>query len=629
MRSRSALVKLSFTLSFLAGAACSENMNDPLNSGMTADAGFADSCTQTEPCALSLGVPASEVIFPAGDTDSYTFNVANAGQVITVSVRNDVTISPVVLEVVLFGPEGTALENRRGNPREIQNIEIQQIATAPGVHRVVVRDVANDDGDRFNPYLVEVNLLSQTDDNEPNDATGPDDPPTVLTPGAPTTGVIGSQGDEDWFEIDVGQNQLIEIRMQAIGESPVNLTWTLYEPTGITPLASSVEPAGAQAWPVEIRAVGNAAGAYLIVVRDDDGQQADLGRVYQLEVGLLNEPDLQDLTAVNETREQATMLESGRTVTAFIAATADLDWYAIEVTGADIDSPRLLTVEARMADPSPVDLSFLVLEPDGTTEICDGRDGDLCKALRVEPQDSQEVLLRTAHPVFVDGTYYVLVRDFQDDTADPVVSYSLTAAVEDDPDPNETFLLNGRDGAVPVATTTPTTALTIGFEWVEGYISHANDQDWYRFDIPDGRDEYAPQHNGDWLVQLELQIVAPTPVELEAFFFGPSPSSRRSYGGYGKRCRRPDNPADPEPCQFPDAENGIDESFGEANGDCFVVFREVTRSGPHYFRMTDLDRDDFDLGTRYRFRVTISAGCPDNSVCIGRFDGPNGDLCGR
>ncbi|MEM7679095.1 MAG: hypothetical protein AAF449_24215, partial [Myxococcota bacterium] len=135
-------------------------------------------------------------------------------------------------------------------------------------------------------------------------------------------------------------------------------------------------------------------------------------------------------------------------------------------------------------------------------------------------------------------------------------------------------------------------------------------------------------HNGDYLVQLELEIDAPTPVELEAFFFGPPRSARRSYGGYGQRCRRPDNPQDPEPCQFPDADNGISENFGEANGDCFAVLREVTTEGAHYFRMTDLDRDDFDLNTRYRFRVTLTADCPSDSVCVGEFIAPgNLDLC--
>ena len=611
-------------------AACSESSDSGPDAGPV-DAAInaaADRCSTTEPCALALGTAETEFIYPVGDSDAYEFDVASAGQVITVVVMNDADLSPVVLEVVLFGPDETSIVNRRGE-EGFQRIEIQLVAATAGRHRVVVRDVANDDEDEFNPYQVTVDLLSQTDENEPNDtATNP----TVLSPGVRTSGTIGEQGDEDWFRITVAQNQLVQIAMSAVGESPVRLNWTLYEATGTTPLASSTEPSSGS-WPVELRAVGNAAGDYLIAVRDDDGQQADLQRVYALTVDLLTEPDIQDLAAPNETVETATPLTSGQTINGFIATTSDLDYYAIQVTGASMNNPRLITVEAEMAGLSPVDLSFVVFDRDGQTEVCDTRDGDLCKALRFNVDGAaRRSVLKTAHPVFVDGTYYVLVRDLQDNDFDENTGYTLTVSVVNEPDTNENFRLSGRAGSVVVPTTTPTTTPTIQFAWVEGYISHANDQDWYQFDIP-GPVGAAPGHNGDYLVQLELQIIAPTPVELEAFFFGPENSERRSYGGYGQRCRRPDNPEDPEPCQWPDAENGIEAAgggpltFGETNGDCFVVFREVTEDGPHYFRMTDLDRDDFDLGTRYRFRVTLTADCPANSVCMGEFVQNGVDFC--
>ena len=123
-----------------------------------------------------------------------------------------------------------------------------------------------------------------------------------------------------------------------------------------------------------------------------------------------------------------------------------------------------------------------------------------------------------------------------------------------------------------------------------------------------------------------MEFPGPSPVELEAFFYGPENSPRSQYGGYGQRCR---DPSTPDPCQYPDAENAINETFGESFGDCFVVFREVTQAGPHYFRLTDLDRDDFDLSAEYRFRVTITAGCPVPGECEGVYEGPSGDLCGR
>ena len=619
----------------LFAAACSESASDPTASGSVDGGTIVDTCTAVEPCDVTLGASSNEFIFPVGDVDTYAFTVPEPGRVISVTVANDAQFSPVTYQVVLIGPAGERLDDRRGG-RGVQRIVIQQVASAAGRYTIEVRDVGNDDEDSRNPYALRVDLLSETDDNEPNDAPAA---AVALTENQPTVGAIGTQGDEDWFRITVPANRLVEIEMTSVcpteGTSPVRLSWSLSNANSPEqPLASRLEPAcpvegGILAWPIEARAVGNAAGEYLLVVRDDDGREADLNRTYTLRVRLVEEPDPQDLAAPNETPQTATVITSGQTVNGFIAATADVDYYAIEVTGASQNNPYLLVVEASMGGLSPVDLAFTVLERDAQTEICEQRDGDLCKALRFAPDGAErQASLRTSHPIFRDGTYYVLVRDFQENDADQGVGYTLTVRLEREVDTNEDFRQSGRDVAVLIPTTTGTSADPVVFEWAEGYISHANDQDWYRFDIP-GDQNLAPGHNGDYLIQLELQMPGPTPVELEAFFYGPRGSSRQSYGGYGKRCRRPDNPEDPEPCQFPDEENVISETFGEANGDCFVVFREVTNVGPHYFRMTDLDRDDFDLGARYRLRVTLSPGCPSNSVCAGRFEGPNGDLCGR
>ena len=606
--------------------ACSENASDVSFDAGPADAGgVPDLCGEMMPCPLQLATPSTEYIFPRGDSDTFTFEVASVGQVINLVVQNDAEFSPVALEVVLFDPTGNAVENARGNEGR-QRIELQRIATMVGEHRVVVRDVANDGEDERNPYQVRVDLLSQTDDNEENNdaATA-----TPLPVGMVGSGVIGSQGDEDWFRFTVPSNQLIRISVTAAGDSPVTLTWTLYDPTGVTPIASATE--STSTWREQVRAVGSMGGDYLIAIRDDDGSQADLDRVYTLQVDLLPEPDMIDRAAPNETVDTATMLTSGQQVEGFVASLADLDYYAINVTGASANNPRLLLVSAEMADVSPVDLSFLVFTPDPQNPeflvpVCEDRDGDACRALRVQADGTvRPARLATAHPIFENGTYYILVRDFQDNDADQATRYTLTASVEDEPDASEDFLLDGRDGARVVPTTTPTTGLVIQFAEVQGYISHANDQDWYRFDIPGPVDPSEGQ-NGDWRIQLELEFPGPTPVELESGFFG----ARNSYGAFGKACRPRDleNPIpDDDLCQFPDAENAINEVYGEATGGCFVVFQERTSQGPHYFRLRDLRQDDFDLGARYRFRVTITARCPpDYAVCEGDSDAR---LCGR
>lgn len=610
--------------------ACSSDTGTAGPDAGPVDAGEApDLCTDTAPCSLADGERGTDFIAPVGDEDPWTFQVPNAGAVIFIVVENDADFSPVRLELALFGPDGVAIDNQRFQGTGKQRVEIQLVAPSAGTYRIEVRDVGADGADRRNPYYVTFSLLSETDNNEPNDTAGQ---PTALSDGVATSGTIGFQGDEDWFSIEVGANQLVQVQMSAPGTSQVRLRWSLFDETGTMPIAESNEPEGGVVWPLENRAVGNAAGRYLIKIEDspEDGVQADLDRVYLLTARLVAEPDVQEQTAPNETFGTATAVSSGQNITGYIAATSDVDYYAIQVTQV----PALLRVRASMPGPSAVDLSFSVLDSDGRTLICDARDGDLCKAFRfVRDGSVGPANLVTAHLVETPGTYYVQVGDQQDNEFDTAVPYTLVVDLPTEPEAAEDYSLGGRSTAhvvVPSSTVGP----VLQYPWVEGYISHADDEDWFRFDMP-GTETLDPAQNGDWLVHIELQMVAPTPVELQAFFYGPQGSDRESYRGYGKRCREPD-PNDPMNCQYADADNGIDLSAGETaatigQGECFVVFREITSAGPHYFRMTDLDRDDFDVSAngRYRLRVTITAGCPAASSCSGIFTQGGMDLCGR
>lgn len=620
------MIKTKMLLALTAGAwlvGCSGGETGPGTDAGVPDAGeIPDVCTDEAPCALTPGERATEYIGEVGDVDPYTFDVPAAGRVIRVVVENDADFSPVRLQVALSAPDGTAVDNQRfvGNGR--QRVELQVVAPAAGTYSLTVADVGSDGADRRNPYFVTVDILSETDENEDNNNK---DQATALTAGAATSGTIGFQGDEDWFAIDVGANQLVQVQMSVGGTSDVHLQWSLYDPTGDVRIAQSDEPTDGTLWPVENRAVGNAAGRYLLQVIDDpaDGQDADLSRVYVLTVQLVAEPDVHEQAAPNDTPATATAVSPGTPVTGYVAATSDVDYYAVQITRPN----QLIRVRAQMASASPVDLNFSVLMPDGETLICEARDGDLCLAYRFVRDGSEGPAdLITAHVAETPGTYYVMVGDQQDNEFDIGTPYTVTIDLPAEPDAHETFALGGRDTAVPVITST--NGATLQFPWVEGYISHAGDEDWYSFDIP-GPQSTDPAQNGDWMVTLELQMPAPTPVELQAFFYGPRNSPRESYSGYGRRCRDP-SPNDPFNCQFPDAENGFDVSFG-APSECFVVFREVTTVGPHYFRITDLDRDDFDIAAtgRYRFRVRVDATCPANSVCMGVYEQNGADLCGR
>ena len=604
--------------------ACSSGDGGAAEDARVRDAGeVPDNCSEADPCILVDGGRSSEFLFPVGDVDAFAFDVSGPGRVANVRVENDADFSPIRLEVVLFSPNGEALDNRRfqGNGRQV--VEIQRALATAGRYRILVRDVGNDAADRTNPFFVTATVFEETDANEPNDVPAV---ATPVTPGTPVNGAIGFEGDVDWFSVTAPSNQLIEVRVVAPGTGDVRFVWELWNPEGDVRMARSREPAADVPWPVEVRAVQNRPGTYLIALRDDpeDGDDADLARIYELNVRLLEEPDARDRVQPNDTVNAASALTPGVPASGYIASSSDFDYYAVQVASA----PQLIRARATMAGLSEVDLSMSVLAPDGETLICDDRDGDLCRALRFQLDGSERAAdLETAHVATQPGTYFVLMRDQQDNDFDLGTAYTLTVELPAEPEAHEDYNQEGREGATPVAATS-TVGPTIQYPWVEGFISHANDADWYRFDFP-GPPALSPGQNGDWLVQMELQMPGPTPVELQAFLFGPLGSERESYRGYGQRCREP-SPEDPVPCQFPDADNAIDETFGEQFGDCFVVFREVTGFGPHYFRMTDLDRDDFDLAGRYRLRLTLTAGCPAGSTCTGVFLDRNGnDLCGR
>ncbi len=610
----------------LAFVACSDDMMTEMrDAGPTDAATIPDECTDAMACTLVPGTRATDYVYPVGDSDRWTFDV-QAGRIVNIVVENDIEFSPIRLEVVLFGPDGSALDNQRFQNNGRQRVVIQRAIDAGGAHAVVVRDVGGDGQDKA-PYYIQVDILEEADPNEPNDTAAEAIP---LTPGTAVNGAIGSQGDQDWFYVDVAANELIQIDMVAPGLSDVRLRWTLLNPAADTDIAVSREPTTDVPWRTENRAVGNAMGRYLIRVDDDpmDGAQADLARIYTLTVRLLQEPDANERASQNDTANRPTMVTAGQQITGYIASVSDFDFYAIQVTGA----PRLITATAQMPMGTAVDLSIAVLANDGNLLICEQELGDECQALRFHRDGAMGAAsLTTSHVAREDGLYFVQVRDLQDNDYDDAIAYTLTIDLPADPDGPENYA-DGRGSARLVQPSTSTAGTTIQWPWTEGYISYAGDADWFAFEIP-GDAAPSPGQNGDWELQFELQM-APTAVELEAFFFGEQDSPRERYQGYGKRCRNDGmiTQQDPEPCQYPAAENAQSvDTGGVGSSECFVVFREVTRAGPHYFRMSDLQRDDYDIGAsgRYQFRITARAGCAVPGQCEGIYEQNGADLCGR
>lgn len=618
-------------LSLLASCACFACGGDDeggFDAGPPDAAAVVDRCDVATPCTLVPGMPEVELIGSVGDEDPFTFDVSAVDRIIEILAETeDDATTPLQLELALFGPGGEALVNRRSDRAgRGQQVRIQLRAPSAGTYRLLVRDVGGDSVDRFKGYTVSLDVFDDMDLNEPNDIEAD---ATLLTLGVEVQGALTTQGDLDVYVFDATAGGRLEILLTPPANAEARHRYMLYGPGGDL-RAESVQPDGDAPWPAEIRKVGSAGGRFRLVVDAEDG--GGDRRPYHLRVQELNEPDAFEGLNGNDVAGDATEIAVGTVAQGYVATTADVDWYAVQIPSASPAQPTILAARVQMPIASPVNLQLTLYEPDGTTLVCERRDGDACRAQRfVRTSTLGPSSLSTAHPVIAPGRYLVAIRDSQDNATETASPYQLTVSLPTDTDANETYLAGSRADAVLVPAATATTGTTIEYPWVEGVIAYVNDADWYRFDVP-GPVGASPGQNGDWLVQFELEMPGPTPVELNAFFFGPEGSGRERYRGLGQRCRNP-SPDDRDFCQWPDADNGLSVNFsttlGSMSGDCFVVFREVTGAGSHFWRLTDLDGDDFDPGARYRFRMRLTAGCPGNSACAGRFLQNGQDLCGR
>jgi len=614
-----------------------------------------DNCSIDVPCALEPGEPyePGEFISPGGDVDRFQFSV-DAGQIVDVEVMMSAARSRVQLRAILFAPGDQPVQvadgQWNGSPSQPQRFSFQHVAEASGTYLLDVRDVGNEDADDIRNYTVTVTLIDQTDDNEPNDLPTE---ATRLDRGTPATGQIASQGDVDWFIIDVPDDQILQIRPTLPSTDALEVQWEMFAAADPNePLAQSVTIG-----PEQNRAVGRDGGEYLFRVFEPAGRSST-ELAYQFQVDWAAEPDANDLAEPNEELQAPTVVSIGSSTEELIAATADVDYYAFDVSGASEADPVIAEVDLQwMGTPSTaVQLQFSLLGPEGELFCPGGRDG--CLALRrfndgsfTEVRCHDNRRCRHAVPLTSDGRYTVLVQDFQDNAYDETSRYRLDVSeVQLAPDDDEDFASSIRE----VELTTSTAAAIIEFEWAEGYISHSGDVDTFVMQFP--VEPYSMNQNGDWEWSVDFLVDGPSRVEYSAVIDAPDGANS---GNVGQNpipdCGDvPPGPGNLDPCNAPPSRNA--QSFqrgalspmcaGGSDDDacCQVIFRQrsMNDGGQWVFQVRDassLERpgggpagDDYDVreSAKYRFRLRARAGCRVPGPCAGRFEEPNGsDRCGR
>ncbi len=156
-------------------------------------------------------------------------------------------------------------------------------------------------------------------------------------------------------------------------------------------------------------------------------------------------------------------LTLGQATTGWICPVQDVDWYSFD-TGA---SDHLVRVQLAMDGPlSPVQPTYTI-----TQKKADGTTGKVTATPPAAEVGGALDMVSCMAP----GSYYIDVRDQNDDGEDFRHPYSLTVTSSPDPDPAE-----------PNDDAASATALTSGTP-ATGYIACRGDQDWYRIQVGSGQ----------------------------------------------------------------------------------------------------------------------------------------------
>jgi hypothetical protein len=214
--------------------------------------------------------------------------------------------------------------------------------------------------------------------------------------------------------------------------------------------------------------------------------------------------------------------------------------------------------------------------------------------------------LRTAQPLFGAGPYYVVVHDFQDKRFDTATPYTLALTVSPEPDPNDSsatpearnnfynpYPLQSTDLSPNKSRAKDITAAIAGKTAVTGYLSYAQDEDWYSFTHPcPGLD-----------CGLVFEWTQPGPSEARPAFI----IRRDDMGIHESWTYMGSTPTT-------QLSGPVTGTFGGAGSDCHECsFASKDHQGTYYIQVRDVGQDswDYSSGGQYSFRLTTqTTGCP-------------------
>jgi hypothetical protein len=358
-------------------------------------------------------------------TDQDWFVIETCGEkLLRVELTNaPATGSAVDFRVELFGTDGIrSLDSLTHQDGSDGTTTLGAVFYVEEAERRFLRitDFGDDDHDPSSRYVLTVTVAAVPDaELEPNgnknDATNRA-LAGALVPDRAASGFIASRGDEDWWKIDVGDDESL-VRVEATNapatRSDVDLRIAVFDSRGNE--LDSQELFDGDTGLASLRTVVYAAeqGSYYVRVSDHGEDDADSTVPYRVTAATLEVPDA-DIEPngnanVDTNRALATPLASGRR--GVVSFRGDEDFWKLEHPGGPID-----LVLAGTAATSEVDFRMRVetVSGDQLAGELDYDGGDGMSRVEVHVPDAPR------------GTYFIIVTDNGDDEWDLENAYTIT-----------------------------------------------------------------------------------------------------------------------------------------------------------------------------------------------------------
>jgi hypothetical protein len=294
-------------------------------------------------------------ICPAKDVDYFWFETTADGTILSVTLLNTVSNSPINLcySIIPNSDHNQTLDPPKCRGATIGQIDIQatHYIEKSGIYFIKVW-ADNNKEDRKNAYVIKISQVTDPDQYEKNGANN--DKGHAKSVVANQKGYISYLGDQDWFKIDgATAGQMLSITLDTDGGSELNLyyeVWSndtrLYSNVTYDPNESlnTIDPIN-----IEDMLALPVSGTYYVMITDKEGDTSSTTVGYTVTLTLEENPDNYDKNQpFNNSPTNATSfpVNGGTIPNVFIASRGDQDWYKISSSQVvTIDEPKLLAIE--------------------------------------------------------------------------------------------------------------------------------------------------------------------------------------------------------------------------------------------------------------------------------------------